>query len=552
MDRLESLGNTLSNITLYDIKTMYNQAKNVVLNVSEMEAKVREATNDDPWGASSTLMQEIAQGTFNFQQFNEIMPCIYSQFMEKEARQWRQIYKASRWSGVPSVLSLNVGNLFQALQLLEYLVKHGSERVVDDARSHVSTIKMLRSFHYIDEKGKDQGINVRNRSKELVELLADVDKIRRERKEAKANRSKYVGTGNDGFSFSSGGGRYGGFGSDSLGGGGSSYSGDYGTNASGFERDYSSGSGGGFRDNTPRKSDFEEYDAGEYETTPRRATSSSANTSTNQTSSTRTLTTQSKAAGKAPEPAPAPVVNLLDFDDDNTASSANAASVAVNKALPSLAPLVGNDNAGGEDDFADFQAAPPSAPASTTTTAPPPAPGVAAKPNLMDLLSSAAAAPSPATYRPTPSAQTQPFGAFNTVLTPSSQVRPSSTPVTAPSYAATPAMGAARSVVTSPVSAASTSLAGKSAKTSGGGFDDLWSMSLGSAAASKSSTPAGAGKSIRDLEKEKAQAGIWGAQSQSQGQARPPAMGGFGSFTTNATAGSGVGGAPAGADDLLL
>ena len=47
----------------------------------------------------------------------------------------------------------------QALVLLEYLVKNGSERVVDDARSHVSTVKMLRNFHYIDEKGKDQGIN---------------------------------------------------------------------------------------------------------------------------------------------------------------------------------------------------------------------------------------------------------------------------------------------------------------------------------------------------------------------------------------------------------
>jgi epsin len=43
--------------------------------------------------------------------------------------------------------------------LLEYLVKHGSERVVDDARSHISTLKMLRSFHYIDDKGKDQGLN---------------------------------------------------------------------------------------------------------------------------------------------------------------------------------------------------------------------------------------------------------------------------------------------------------------------------------------------------------------------------------------------------------
>ena len=92
-------------------------------------------------------------------------------------------------------------------------------------------IKMLRNFHYIDDKGKDQGINsktfrttvivlmciVRNRSREIVELLSDLDKVRAERKKAKANRGKYTGTGNDGMSFSSGGSRYGGFGSDSLG-----------------------------------------------------------------------------------------------------------------------------------------------------------------------------------------------------------------------------------------------------------------------------------------------------------------------------------------------
>ena len=75
--------------------------------------------------------------------------------MEKEARQWRQIYKVSpsnRPRSIPDVLP-------QALQLLEYLVKNGSERVVDDARSHIGTIKMLRNFYYVDEKGKDQGIN---------------------------------------------------------------------------------------------------------------------------------------------------------------------------------------------------------------------------------------------------------------------------------------------------------------------------------------------------------------------------------------------------------
>ncbi len=47
----------------------------------------------------------------------------------------------------------------KALQLLEYLIKNGSERVVDNARDHIYELKALKSFFYVDEKGKDQGIN---------------------------------------------------------------------------------------------------------------------------------------------------------------------------------------------------------------------------------------------------------------------------------------------------------------------------------------------------------------------------------------------------------
>jgi len=498
-----------------------------VFNVSEMEAKVREATNEDAWGASSTLMQEIAQGTFHFQHFNEIMPCIYSQFMEKEARQWRQIYKA--------------------LQLLEYLIKHGSERVVDDARSHVSTLKMLRSFHYIDEKGKDQGINVRNRSKELVELLADVEQIRQERKKAKANRTKYVGTGNDGLS--SGSGRYGGFGNESYASGGS-YSGDYGANASGYDREYSGGGSSGFRDNTSAtRKDFEEYDAGEYETSPRRTTASASNAATT-TSQTRSSTTQSKAAGKAPEAPPAPVLNLLDLDDTEPvpapgASAPASAATTTNKALPTLAPLAT------DDDFADFQAAPSSAPvvaSSTALLAASPVAATAGKPNLMDLLTST----SPTTSRPVQSSQPQPFGTLNAALAPPlSQVRPSSTPASAPAaaYAAMPTMSV-RSAVNSPVTTGTTSTTAGSSKLSGaGGFDDLWTMSLGSTAAGKPSGNSASGKSIRDLEKEKAHTGIWGS--------RPPvapapaaSSSGFGSFVKPAAPSGGM--SSGGPDDLLL
>lgn len=71
--------------------------------------------------------------------------------------------------------------LDKALQLLEYLVKNGSQRVVDRAKDHVYDLKALKGFFYTDEKNKDQGINVRNRAKEILELLADDNKIRDER-----------------------------------------------------------------------------------------------------------------------------------------------------------------------------------------------------------------------------------------------------------------------------------------------------------------------------------------------------------------------------------
>lgn len=64
MDRIKALGNILPQITLYDVKSTYNQVRkvfhfnrvyinwgvgrNVVLNVSEMEAKVQEATRNEP------------------------------------------------------------------------------------------------------------------------------------------------------------------------------------------------------------------------------------------------------------------------------------------------------------------------------------------------------------------------------------------------------------------------------------------------------------------------------------------------------------------------
>lgn len=70
--------------------------------------KVREATSNDPWGPSSTLMSEIADLTYNVVAFSEIMQMIWKR-LNDHGRNWRHVYKA--------------------LVLLEYLIKTGSEKV---------------------------------------------------------------------------------------------------------------------------------------------------------------------------------------------------------------------------------------------------------------------------------------------------------------------------------------------------------------------------------------------------------------------------------------
>ena len=45
--------------------SLSSHSKNVVYNYSDAEAKVREATSNDPWGPSSAVMTELADYTFH-------------------------------------------------------------------------------------------------------------------------------------------------------------------------------------------------------------------------------------------------------------------------------------------------------------------------------------------------------------------------------------------------------------------------------------------------------------------------------------------------------
>ena len=162
-----------------------------------LKVKVREATSNDPWGPSSTMMSEIADLTYNVVAFSEIMQMVWKR-LNDHGKNWRHVYKA--------------------LVLLEYLIKTGSEKVIkrnfyqkpsyytqhnyflkfifkqqvaQQCKENIFAIQTLKDFQYLDDN-KDQGINVREKAKALVALLKDDDRLKNERVRALKAKERFA------------------------------------------------------------------------------------------------------------------------------------------------------------------------------------------------------------------------------------------------------------------------------------------------------------------------------------------------------------------------
>ncbi|XP_037946268.1 clathrin interactor 1 isoform X2 [Teleopsis dalmanni] len=166
-------------ISMWKVRELADMVTNVVMNYTEIEGKVREATNDDPWGPTGPLMQELAHATFSYESFPEVMSMLWKRMLQDNKTNWRRTYKS--------------------LLLLSYLVRNGSERVVTSSREHIYDLRSLENYTFTDEGGKDQGVNVRHKVRELIDFIQDDDRLREERKKAKKNKDKYVGMSCDGM-----------------------------------------------------------------------------------------------------------------------------------------------------------------------------------------------------------------------------------------------------------------------------------------------------------------------------------------------------------------
>ncbi|KAF5318302.1 hypothetical protein D9611_014361 [Ephemerocybe angulata] len=152
-------------------KVALRVTKNYTKGYSDTQAKVREATSNDPWGPSGTQMNDIAQLTYNQNDFIEIMEMLDKRLNDK-GKNWRHVFKS--------------------LTVLDYCLHQGSENVVIYFRDNIYIIKTLKEFQYIDEDGKDQGANVRQKAKDITNLLQDEDRLREERRSRAHMRDRMI------------------------------------------------------------------------------------------------------------------------------------------------------------------------------------------------------------------------------------------------------------------------------------------------------------------------------------------------------------------------
>ncbi|WVQ82303.1 hypothetical protein IAT38_004431 [Cryptococcus sp. DSM 104549] len=147
-------------------------AKNYTKGYTDTQTKVRDATSNDPWGPSGTQMNEVAQLTYNQNDFVEIMEMMDKRLNDK-GKNWRHVFKT--------------------LTLLDYCLHAGSENVVIYFKDNIYVVKTLKEFVYVDEAGKDVGANVRQKAKDITNLLQDEARLREERRSRGAMRDRMLG-----------------------------------------------------------------------------------------------------------------------------------------------------------------------------------------------------------------------------------------------------------------------------------------------------------------------------------------------------------------------
>ncbi|CCW63423.1 unnamed protein product [Phytomonas sp. EM1] len=134
----------------------------------EFVTLVHEATNEDKWGPTGKQMEDVCRAFPRGA--TEIMDEIVRRLKHRD-KLWRSCYKA--------------------LLLLDYLARNLSDSYLPEICALVPLLRTIsQSFYYTSGKGIDHGISVRERAKNLADLLSDGLLLRQEREKSAQTKAK--------------------------------------------------------------------------------------------------------------------------------------------------------------------------------------------------------------------------------------------------------------------------------------------------------------------------------------------------------------------------
>ncbi|KAG9390756.1 ENTH domain [Carpediemonas membranifera] len=155
-------------------KKSFNVVKDTIQHTTDMQKLVREASSNEAWPAPPELLRQIAQTTFNYRTNQMLFPAIWERMSTQPGKRWRVVYKC--------------------LNLLEYVLLNGSTDAVDMIKSNIYQLNTLSDYQYHDERGEDQGFNVRTKVEKLLALV-NSDRLPQQREDILQRRKRFVGIG---------------------------------------------------------------------------------------------------------------------------------------------------------------------------------------------------------------------------------------------------------------------------------------------------------------------------------------------------------------------
>jgi len=151
-------------------RKMMRKAKNAMMDYSDIEVLVREATSNDPWGPSSSLMHKISQSSSSPLSYHSMLVMLWKRLTDYPYM--RHVYKS--------------------LVLIEYLLKNGSERFISDVRLRAGDIRRLKAYKFYKE-GAEVAQDVRKKAAQILALLDDKESLEQERELARRATGKVFG-----------------------------------------------------------------------------------------------------------------------------------------------------------------------------------------------------------------------------------------------------------------------------------------------------------------------------------------------------------------------